>query len=179
MALSPAERGTALHLAMQYIDYDRCVTPDGVRQELERLKADHFLSAKQADAVDPAKISAFFASELGRRILGAEKLYREFKFSLLEPAYTYYPDNGGGGLAAEDEILFQGVVDCCFEEDGRLHVIDFKTDFVTPETLKEKKELYTPQLVAYGRAMSRITGREVASRILYFFALGASAEITE
>ena len=174
-ALTAAERGTVLHLAMQYINYVKCGTPDGVRQELDRLKKENFLSAKQADAVDPGKISAFFGSELGRRILNTKKLYREFKFSLLVPAAEYY---GSDGLN-DDDILFQGVVDCAFEEDGLLHVVDFKTDYVTTETLEEKRQLYTPQLSAYGRAMARITDMPVASRLIYFFALDTAVEITE
>jgi ATP-dependent helicase/nuclease subunit A len=172
--LTRAERGTALHLAMQYIDYEKCLTPEGVRGELRRLGEMSFLSAQQAGAVDPDKISSFFASPLGRRVRQAHKLYREFKFSLLVPAKTYYPDIRTGDT---DEILFQGVVDCWFEEDGALHVIDFKTDEVTEETLEEKKRLYAAQLQAYGAAMERITGLPVSSRCIYFFALGEAAEI--
>jgi ATP-dependent helicase/nuclease subunit A len=173
-ALTPAERGTALHLAMQFIDYRRCLTLDGIRGELRRLGEKAFLSAAQASAVEPEKILAFFTSELGRRVLRADRLYREFKFSLLVPAVEYYPEVGTDSM---DEVLLQGVVDCCFVEDGALHVIDFKTDYVTRETLAEKTKLYTPQLMAYGRAMERIVGLPVASRLIYFFALGAESEI--
>ena len=122
-ALTPAERGTALHLAMQYIDYSKCRSPEGILSELRRLREKNFLSAQQADAVDAGKIGAFFASQLGRRILRAEKLYREFKFSLLVPAGEFYRD---GAYADGDEILLQGVVDCCFLENGALHIVDFK-----------------------------------------------------
>ncbi len=170
-ALTAAERGTALHLAMQYADFNKCGTIGDIRQELRRLKDTNFLSAQQADAVDPEKILAFFTSPLGRRVMGAEKLYREFKFSLLVPAGDYYESAG------EDEILFQGVVDCCFLENGALHVIDFKSDYVTKATLNEKTRLYAPQLSAYGHAMTRITGLPVKSRLIYFFTLGEAAEV--
>ncbi|NMA25259.1 MAG: hypothetical protein GX936_06295 [Clostridiales bacterium] len=173
-ALTPAERGTALHLAMQYIDYGKCRSPEGILSELRRLREKNFLSAQQADAVDAGKIGAFFASQLGRRILRAEKLYREFKFSLLVPAGEFYRD---GAYADGDEILLQGVVDCCFLENGALHIVDFKTDYVTEETLGEKTRLYAPQLNAYGRAMERILGLPVKSRLLYFFTLGAVSEV--
>jgi ATP-dependent helicase/nuclease subunit A len=175
--LTPAERGTALHLAMQYIDYNKCATADEIKEELCRLKVKNFLSAKQAEAVDPEKIRTFFASELGYRVKHADKLYREFKFSLLVRAEDYYTAVGNDGSAAEDEILLQGVVDCCFLEIGALHVIDFKTDYVTAETLEEKKLLYAPQLEAYGRAMERITGMPVKSKIIYFFAIDTATEI--
>lgn len=173
-ALTPAERGTALHLAMQYIDYGKCGSPDGIQAELRRLREKNFLSAQQADAAEPGKIGAFFASPLGQRVLRAEKLYREFKFSLLVPASDYYHD---GVYAAGDEILFQGVVDCCFVESGALHIVDFKSDVVTEETLGDKTRLYAPQLSAYGRAMERILGLPVESRLLYFFTLGKASEV--
>jgi ATP-dependent helicase/nuclease subunit A len=170
-ALTPTERGTALHLAMQYIDYNKCCNISDIRQELQRLKEKSFLSAQQADAVDPEKIRAFFASPLGMRVLRADRLYREFKFSLLVRAEDYFSDGGNIEAAGDDDILFQGVIDCCFLENGVLHVIDFKSDYVTKETLAEKAGRYAPQLQAYGRAMERITGLPVKSRIIYFFAL--------
>jgi hypothetical protein len=48
---------------------------------------------------------------------------------------------------------------------------------VTEETLGEKTRLYAPQLNAYGRAMERILGLPVKSRLLYFFTLGAVSEV--
>jgi ATP-dependent helicase/nuclease subunit A len=170
-ALTASERGTALHLAMQYINFDKCSNISEIRQELQRLREKSFLTAQQADAVAPENILAFFTSPLGRRVLAAEKLYREFKFSLLVPAGDYYD------AAGKDEILFQGVVDCCFLENGALHVIDFKSDLVTTETLEEKTRLYAPQLHAYGHAMTRITGLPVKSRLIYFFTLGEVSEV--
>lgn len=175
-SLSGAERGTALHLAMQYINYEKCGDSVSVKEELKRLREQNFLSERQAEVINPAKISAFFNSELGRRVLKADKLYREFKFSLLMKAGTF-DGNADHGVSTDDEILFQGVVDCCFLEKGALHVIDFKTDYVTPETLEEKKELYAPQLTAYSHALKRIIGLPVKSLVLYFFAIDRLEEI--
>ncbi len=172
-ALTPTERGTALHLAMQFIDYSKCGNINGIKDELLRLKEKCFISAQQAAAVEPKKILEFFASTLGQRVLRADKLYREFKFSLLVPAGEIFSD---AGEAAYDEILFQGVIDCCFQENGALHVIDFKSDYVTRETLKEKTKLYATQLNAYSRAMERIIGLPVSSRVIYFFVLGEAVE---
>ena len=163
--LSAAERGTALHLAMQYIDFNKCGVVDGVEEELERLTIKGLLSEEQRAAVEAQKITRFFESVIGKRVLNAEEIKREFKFSLLYPAEYFY--QGGG----DDEILFQGVVDCYFEEGGELVVVDFKTDRVTPETIEEKANSYAPQLTAYSDALARITGKQVKERVVYFFAL--------
>jgi hypothetical protein len=107
----------------------------------------------------------FLGSDVGKRMLEAGNIRREFRFSLLSPAERYFP--GGGG----DEVMLQGVVDCFFEEGGALTVIDFKTDRVTRDTLDEKAGYYAPQLLAYSEALERITGKPVKSRIIYFFAV--------
>ena len=170
--LTAIERGIALHLVMQYIDYSKCGSLSGIEAEIERLTRDKFISEKQAKAVPPEKILNFFVSPLGREVLGAERLRREFKFSLLIPASDYYPEVEG-----EEKILLQGVVDCCFEKQGKLTVIDFKTDYVTKETQYERAESYRPQIEAYSRAMERITGLPVARKILYFFSTDSAVEL--
>ena len=71
-------------------------------------------------------------------------------------------------MDSEDEILLQGVVDCCIEEHGELTVIDYKTDYVNQKTLHARAALYTPQLRAYASAMERITGKPVRQGILAY-----------
>ena len=169
--LTPTERGIAAHLFMQYADYGRCGTEGGVRAELTRLLRDEFLSPEQAEAVEPATVLAFFTSPLGCRVRQAETLVREFKFSLLDDAEPYYPAAGPG-----EEILLQGVVDCALLEPAGITVIDFKTDRVTPGHEPERAAQYRGQLAVYARALERIYGRPVRSRVLWFFATGTAVE---
>ena len=169
--LSPAEKGTALHLVMQYIDYEKCTGEDSIRREIGELVRRDMITPEQGRAVDPRKIDAFFRSELGRRVLTADRVYRELKFSLLVPAGTVVPEGG------DDEILFQGVIDCCIEEEGVLTIIDFKTDLVNETTVSERANLYLPQIMSYARAMERMTKKPVESRILYFFALDRAVSV--
>jgi ATP-dependent helicase/nuclease subunit A len=179
--LTATERGTALHLAMQHIRYDGCATAEAVRAELERLVRDKLLTRRQAESVLPERIAAFFASPLGRRVLKAERVWREFKFSLLlgprDIPFALEPEEIAQWEAAGDEILFQGVVDCCFLEDGKLHIIDFKTDRVTQDSLGEKARGYAGQIAAYAHAMERIIGLPVRSGFVYFFALDAAVDV--
>ena len=168
--LTAAERGTALHMAMQYLRYDRTDTREQIREELERLEAERFLTPAQAAAVDADAIYTFFSSDLGRRLKTAGEAEREFKFSMLVPAKEYY--GGVDGLEGE-EILLQGVVDCWFrEENGTVTVVDFKTDRVTEHTAGARAAEYRPQLEAYTNALSEIMGVPVKRKILWFFALG-------
>ena len=170
-ALSAAERGTAVHLSLQFIDYARCNTLEGIREELARLYALGHLRESQYKAIEPQTLLRFFSSPLGQRILDAERVYREQRFTLLQKA-SVLP-----GGSDEDEILLQGVVDCCFEEDGELVVVDYKTDFVTAETLREKAESYAVQVRSYSEAMERIRGLRVKEGVLYFLRIGEAVQV--
>ena len=170
--LSGAARGTATHLVLQYMDFAQTGSEEAVRTEIERMRAARYLSDREAVAVDAQAIVKLFASPLGRRMLGAETLRREFKFSLLCPADELL------GAAADDEVLLQGVVDCCFEEDGELVIVDYKTDAVrTEEQLAERRALYAPQLRAYAKACERIFKKRVKECELYFLSAGRAARV--
>lgn len=65
--LSPTARGTATHMLLQYIDYEKTGTEQEIREELARLTAARFLSPRQAEASIPAAYCACFP----RRSAGA------------------------------------------------------------------------------------------------------------
>ena len=169
--LTGAERGTATHLVMQYINFSRCHDLAGVKAEIARLSRDGYITAEAAAAVDPTAVFAFFASPLGQRVLAAEMLKREFKFSLLVPAGDFLPDGG------EEEILLQGVLDCYLEEPEGIVAIDFKTDYIAPGKLQARVERYRPQMEAYIYALQKITGRTVIEGLLYFFGTGDTVRV--
>lgn len=180
-ALTPTERGTALHLAMQHVRYERCGSVEEVRQEIERLVREKLLSPRQAETVNPRRIAAFFTSPLGRRVLKAERVWREFKFSLLlgprDLKLRLTPEELAQWEASGDEILFQGVVDCCFEENGELYIVDFKTDRVPQGQLLDRAREYAGQISAYAHAMERVIGKKVARGFVYFFSLNQAAAV--
>ncbi len=160
-SLSPSERGIALHMAMQFADFSKCETPDGAKAELSRLCDEKFLTKAQIDSIDESRISAFVTSETGRAMMTADKVFREFKFSVLLPADEILSDD----TLAGEEVLLQGVIDMYFEKDGKITIVDFKTDRHRPEG--ETLEKYTAQLHAYKRALFEMTGKEADTLILY------------
>ena len=69
-----------------------------------------------------------------------------------------------------EQVLVQGIVDVFFEEEGKIVVADYKTDRVRePEELARR---YQAQLDYYGEALGRLTGKQVAEKVIYSFALG-------
>jgi len=161
--LTGAERGTAIHLAMQYIRYERCTDAAGVMRELDRLAEMRFLTAQQREAVPEDKLLQFFRSEIGKRVLSADKVVREYKFSVLQDGSLLDPELAG------EKLLLQGVTDCCLIEHGELTILDFKSDHVLPGREAERAAYYRGQLDAYSAALSKVFGLPVRERILYFF----------
>ncbi len=66
-------------------------------------------------------------------------------------------------------MLVQGVIDLFFEENGKLILLDYKTDRVKEEKLKKR---YLKQLEYYGEALKRTRNLPVEEKYLYSFHLG-------
>ena len=165
------DRGTAVHAVMQYIDFARCTDETGVQQEIWRLVDENFITDEQARLVDRRKIAAFFDSDIGRKLRSGKNVLREFKFSILDPGENYDP-----ALAGE-KILLQGVVDCALVDEDGITVVDFKTDFVTEDTVSVRAEHYRPQVRAYADALTRIFQKPVKQTVLYFFHLNKGLDV--
>jgi len=157
--------GNAIHSAMQYLQYEKCGSTDSVREEIARLVDNGFLTAEQGELVDCEKIALFFGTEIGLKLRTGVHHLREFKFSVLDAGEHY-----GDGLEGE-KVLLQGVVDCALLEPDGITVVDFKTDYVTEETIAQRAEYYRPQLETYSEALSRIYEQPVKAKYLYFFRL--------
>ena len=170
--LTGRERGSATHLVLQFMDFSKTGSVEEIEGEIQRLYDRRYMGEREKNAVDARAIRRLFASELGERILRADKVLREFKFSLLCDSEELFHRAGG------EKVLLQGVVDCCIEENGTLTVIDYKTDSVrTPKELQERAEHYAPQLRAYAAALRRMLGKEVKSCVLYFINASQAVDV--
>lgn len=136
--MTPAERGTALHTYMQFARYEEACQNPG--QERERLVEEGFLTKEQGDAVELLRVSKFFAGELGKRILSSKNVMRKPGLWAELPAREIKPQLAGE--MAEEPVVLQGVVDCVFEENGGLVLVDYKNrpGFGSPEELWKRYE---------------------------------------
>ena len=174
--LTAAERGTATHRTLQYLRFADAQTPEGIAAQVQALAARGLLTAREAQAVNTASLLQLMRTPLGAALAAAEAagtLRREFRFSLLCPAETFFPGAG------EEQVLLQGVVDAWFETKDGLVIVDYKTDRIRPDAVPERTAYYAAQLRAYAGAMARITGRPVCRRTLYFLHCGCSADVPE
>lgn len=162
---SGTDMGNAVHALMQYIRFEDCSDEAAVARERDRLVAEGLLTRDQGALINCRKIAAFFASDIGQRLRSAPEVIREFKFSILDDGVRYDPALEG------EKVLLQGVVDCAIIDDDGITVIDFKTDYVTQDTIGNRVRHYAPQVETYAQALARIYQRSVKEAVLYFFHL--------
>ncbi len=160
--LTPAQRGTALHRFMQLCDYARAA--EDVEAELDRLTADGAFTPQERDVVPADAVRRFFRSDLGRRMLRSDTLLREKRFAIEVPLPDLYPDLAQ--IGAGETVVIQGMVDCAFVEDGKLVIVDYKTDRESPDTLRAR---YRSQLRTYSTAMRLCTDYAIGGVYLYSF----------
>ena len=179
-----AERGVATHTFMQFCDFERLAALSS-KGELEMLIEDEFISAEDAELVRCDEIDAFVKSELFSEIRSAKWLYREQRFNLKLPADRFTTDEAAKRELSGFRIMAQGVIDCVIErEDGTLHLIDYKTDRLSPAErrspeLARKKltEAHGLQLYYYSQAVESIFGKAPDTVGIYSMHLGAEVTV--
>ena len=169
--LTPAEKGQAMHLVMQHLDFSKCLTEEDIKEQIDVLQLKEFLTSEQAAVINYGAIIRFLRSPLGKRCLSARSLTREAPFTLALRAGEIYPELAGSG----ETVLVQGMVDLFLEEDDGLVIIDFKTDHLEPGDnwgLEHLTQRYRGQLTLYARAIHSIFKQPVKEGYLYFLATG-------
>lgn len=162
--LAGAARGSAMHHVMQFINFEKTVD---VEAEIERLREWKFISEQEANSVDIAAISTFFDSDVYKRIMMSGDVRREMRFLSEIPANQI-----DDAVSITANIIVQGAVDLCFDEDDGIVVLDFKTDRV--KDMSELVKTYGEQLDIYSMAAKKIWGKHVKEKIIYSFHLGKS-----
>ena len=164
--LTAAEKGTAMHRFMEVCDFK--AAKNNIDSECDRLVADKLLTPEQAESLDKKSLSQFFESTLYKRIEKSDKVLREQKFTTFLP--LDFVSESEKDVYNQKRVLIQGVIDCAFFEDGKLVVLDYKTDRV--DNMDELCERYRKQLEVYKTAAEQTFSTEVKELAIYSFCLG-------
>ena len=159
-AVSGAQRGTALHKALQYITPAAAQTTATLRREIDAFVRQGLLSREEAKLVYVPVLAAFCQSDIGRRMAESPELHREYPFTVLLAGGDPLPETETG-----EQILIQGVIDCLFREDDAWILVDYKSDRL--ETADAFRSRYAVQLALYKRAVEQITHRPVEETYIY------------
>lgn len=168
--LTPAERGTALHSFMEFLELSPSLdcSLDSLERRKQQLLAEGKLSERQAEAISLKGVEGFLQSRWGQEACASSHCAQEFKFSLLVEGTLL-------GEESSAELLLQGVVDCWYRnERGEIVLVDFKSDRVNPQDLELKALEHGNQMKVYGLALSRILTKEgeappkIGEKVLWF-----------
>ncbi|MEG2502544.1 MAG: helicase-exonuclease AddAB subunit AddA [Anaerovoracaceae bacterium] len=170
---TPAEKGTILHKVMECIDFSKVgeALSKGensgksyVKDQIEGLIEREILLIEEGKSVNVKNILTFFKSKIGKRVSKAKKIYKESQFNLIKEI---------SGV----DVMVQGTIDCYFEEEGQIVLIDYKNSYISQgEDIDKIKEKYKEQLEIYKQALETITEKKVKESYLYLFGIGQEIE---
>lgn len=167
--LTPAEKGTIYHGIMERLDFDQAESKGLVY--IEEAAGDYvnreIFTQEEIDAVDLWRIVEFFQCDLGHRCAAA------FRKGSLERERPFDLQMELGG----EDIIVQGIIDCYFEEEDGIVLLDYKTNWIDPSKPFEVEEdrlrrTYGGQIDIYVKALEATKARKVKEACLYLFGVG-------
>lgn len=184
-----ALRGTAFHRVMECIRFEedkwielgkrdtRKDLDEEIRSELDRQLSEGLITPEIANLIYIGKISNFILSPLFAELHEAAKvgtLKKEQPFVMgISPAEAgiELPQQ----MKEQPTVLVQGIIDVFYEKDGKITLLDYKTDKV--KTGEELILRYKKQMELYKDAICRATGKEVDRIVLYSFSLEETIDV--
>ena len=101
------------------------------------------------------------------------------------PAAVFSEKQDTASALEGEKLLVQGVIDLFFtDENGKLVLCDYKTDYLTPEEIADPSlartkltERHRTQLSYYAAALERICGKRPDKVVIYSLPLGQALDI--
>ena len=159
--LDAARMGTLMHLVMEKLNFKEAAVGgrEHICRVIEQLCDDGLITEEERNAIECENIEAFFREEIGRRAAASERMYKEREFILQEEV------NGTSAIV-------QGIIDCYFEDEDGLVLIDYKNSYIGRMDDERKiAERYKGQVKIYKKALELACGKTVKEAYLYLFNL--------
>ena len=161
--LTGAQWGTLMHEAMQWLPLAK-YTQASLTKELDALVTKGTFTEEERNVLSDTSLYRFFSSDLGKRLINANRIERELPFSMLFEGKRVYDTLEDG-----ENLFLQGIIDTAFEEDGEWVLVDYKTDRV--KSGEDLIKRYKIQMDLYKEALQRLTGMPVKACYIYSFRL--------
>ncbi len=172
--LSKAEKGTAMHFVMQKLDLNKVNLLNEIKEQIKDMFEKGLITKDEEESINIFKIQKFFKSNLGQRLLKAYKenkqVFRELPFITEIPVKRIEKDLIDK-IFNNEKLRLQGIIDCFFEEDDGIVLLDYKTDYVENGKEKEILDKYRVQIDLYTETLERVIGKKVKERYLYLFGI--------
>ena len=183
--ITPAKRGTLVHLCMKNLDFSRDYSLDDVKNLIDDLEARRIITSKEKETINPWVIFKFTKSNIWNELKEAKEYHKEEAFYINVPAKDVMD------TTLDENILVQGIIDLYYiTKDDKLVLLDYKTDFVAqkdpvpmgqnpkrtgPNGASDEEMLinrHKPQLMLYKEALESGLNRKVDRVWIYSTGLG-------
>ena len=160
-----AEAGSAVHVALQHLDFSQPCDAADVRRQVAALVDRRLLTAVAAKGVDAEALAWLMTTPVGA-------LLRTHQGALRRELPVFVPDDD---LAVEssdpmDRPMVRGRIDVLVPTSAGPVLVDYKTDRLSSDEVPGRAALHRVQLAKYRAAVERIVGRPVAGAHLVFLA---------
>lgn len=185
--VTAAMRGTIMHKVMELIPFSEDIDEKKVREFTDSLVEKNILSEKEADAVSAKQITSFFRTDTGKRACRARWIRREWPFTLKkkrEELTAMAESREDADRLRSDlppELLIQGIIDLCFEDDDGIAVVDYKTDYIDfhdrQTSYDEIRRRYEKQVALYRDVIRTAFDTDRIETKLFLFRTGEIIEV--
>lgn len=161
--ITNAQKGTLIHLCMQKLDtQNKNYTYSQIKDLVQDLENKKIITHKEAEAININKVYQFTKSKIWEEMIHAHVVHREKAFYISIPAKEVFDKE------LEEKILVQGVIDLYYiNEQNKLILVDFKTDYVEDRNEQILVDKYNIQLELYKRALEDALQRKVDKVYIY------------
>ena len=161
--LNSAQKGTLMHLCVQLLDEKKEYNLEEIKEFIQDLKNRNIISEIEAKNVNEQMLFRYTKSELWNELKLAKEIHKEEPFYINIDANTIFDDAEEG-----ETILVQGIIDLYYiDKEGKLILVDYKTDYVPDGDISKLEEKYKVQLDLYKKALEDALGRKVDKAIIW------------
>ena len=161
--VSGIEYGLLMHSVMQRVDLNGDLTASGIKKQIDEMVKQNIFTIEQAKIVRNTNAAKFFASDIGKRMINSNEIYRELPFSRLVDVSKFYPN-------VKDKIFIQGIIDVLFRSENGFILLDYKTDKFNSadvNAIEQMRNKYQLQMDLYSEAIEAVIKKPIAEKYLY------------
>lgn len=162
-------RGTVYHSVLEHMDIKKA-HEEGctyIKELIDEMIKREMITEEEAEILELTRLEQFASSELAARIARSPEVHKERRFNLLTTKDGH-------------QVMVRGIIDCYFEEDDGLVLLDYKTGNKRDAAIGNDeaiRERYKVQMELYSEALREATGKPVKEAYLYLTDAGRIIKI--
>lgn len=159
--LDGREKGIQIHYFMKNLDFSKTTSVEDLDLQLRNMIKRKILKEDEVSFINLKPIHTFLNSELGIRMKNSQVIKKEQAVTGIINLNDVHPD-----IKLDNTILSQGYIDIYFEENNKIILIDYKSEYISTEDYTNLIDRHKLQLRAYKEILEAKTGKIVAESYL-------------